>query len=145
MVSIRLKILENKDIYVEDKIEPLYYIEIQFTFTGQDKIPVNNIESIFIKVKKGNFMIAYNIQSEVDYDTKLIYVINVTQTPTDHYELPPIVERAIKNIKTTPKYISVDTIYLNQISLSYLADKKIDRLIPTRKQTKEKNRKIKSK
>ena len=31
-----------------------------------------------------------------------------------------------------------DTIYLNQISLSYLADKKIDGLIPNRKQTKEK-------
>ena len=40
--------------------------------------------------------------------------------------------------KKTPKYISADTIYLNQISLSYLADKKIDGLIPNRKQTKEK-------
>ena len=77
-----------------------------------------------MKGKKGNFMIAYNIQSAVDYDTKLICAINVTQNPTDHYELPPIAERAIQNIKTTPKYISADTIYLNQISLSYLADKK---------------------
>lgn len=136
------KILENKDMNIEDKIELLYDIETQFTFTGQDKIPVNDIEARFMKGKKGNFMIAYNIQSAVDYDTKLICAINVTQNPTDHYELPPIAERAIQNIKTTPKYISADTIYLNQISLSYLADKKIDGLIPSRKQSKEKIGKI---
>ena len=131
-------ILENKDIIVEDKIELLYDIETQFTFTGQDTIPVNDIEARFMKSKKGNFLIAYNIQSAVDYDTKLICAINVTQNPTDHYELPTIAERAIQNIQTTPKYISADTIYLNQISLSYLADKKIEGLIPNRKQSKEK-------
>ena len=37
------KILKNKDMDVEDKIELLYDIETQFTFTGQDKIPVNGI------------------------------------------------------------------------------------------------------
>ena len=135
-------ILENKDISVEDKIELLYDIETQFTFTGQDTIPVNDIEARFMKGKKGNFLIAYNIQSAVDYDTKLICAINVTQNPTDHYELPTIAERAIQNIQTTPKYISADTIYLNQISLSYLADKKIEGLIPNRKQSKEKIRKL---
>lgn len=31
------KILENKDMYVEDKIELLYDIETQFTFTGKIK------------------------------------------------------------------------------------------------------------
>ena len=91
-----------------------------------------------MKGKKGNFMVAYNIQSAVDYDTKLICAINVTQNPTDHYELPKIAERAIHNIQTILIYISADTIYLNQISLSYLADKKIEGLIPTRKQSKEK-------
>ena len=131
-------ILENKDIGVEDKIELLYDIETQFTFTGQDTIPVNDIEARFMKGKKGNYLIAYNIQSAVDYDTKLICAINVTQNPTDHYELPTIAERAIQNIQTTPKYISADTIYLNQISLSYLADKKIEGLIPNRTQSKEK-------
>lgn len=37
-----------------------------------------------------------------------------------------------------PKYMSADTIYLKQISLSYFIDKGIDGLIPTRKQSKEK-------
>ena len=75
-------------------------------------------------MKEKKLHVAYNIQSAADYDTKLICTINVTQNPTDHYELPNIAERAIRNINTTPKYISADTIYLNQISLSYLADKK---------------------
>lgn len=132
------KILENKKLKDEDKLELLYDIETQFTFTGQDKIPVNDIEARFMRGKKGNFLIAYNIQSAVDYDTKLICAINITQNPTDHYELPEIAEKAIKNINTKPKYISADTIYLNQITLSYLADKEIEGLIPNRKQSKEK-------
>ena len=132
------RILEKKDMSDEDKLELLYGIETQFTFTGQDRIPVNDIEARFMKGKKGNYMVAYNIQSAVDYDTKLICAINVTQSPTDHYELPTIAKKAIQNVNTKPKYISADTIYLNQISLSYLADEKIEGLIPTRKQSKEK-------
>ena len=132
------RILEKKDMNDEDKLELLYGIETQFTFTGQDRIPVNDIEARFMKEKKGNYMVAYNIQSAVDYDTKLICAINITQSPTDHYELPAIAKKAIQNINTKPKYISADTIYLNQISLSYLADEKIEGLIPTRKQSKEK-------
>ena len=132
------RILEKKDMSDEDKLELLYGIETQFTFTGQDRIPVNDIEARFMKGKKGNYMVAYNIQSAVDYDTKLICAINVTQSPTDHYELPAIAKKAIQNVNTKPKYISADTIYLNQISLSYLADEKIEGLIPTRKNPKKK-------
>ena len=132
------RIYDNENMSVEDKLELLYSIKTQFTFTNQKKIPVNDVEARFMKGKKGNFMVAYNIQSAVDYDTKLICAINVTQNPTDHYELPEIAEKTINNINTKPKYISADTIYLNQISLSYLADEKIEGLIPTRKQSKEK-------
>ena len=98
-----------------------------------------------MKGKKVNFLSAYNIQFAVDYDTKLICAINITQNPTDHYELPTIAKRVIQNIQTTLKYISADTIYLNQINLSYIADKKIEGLIPNKKQSKEKIKKIKSK
>ena len=107
------RILEKKDLDDEDKLELLYGIETQFTFTRQDKILVNDIEARFMKGKKGNYMVAYNIQSAVDYDTKLICAINVTQNPTDHYEVPAIAKKAIQNINIKPKYISADTIYLN--------------------------------
>ena len=137
------RILEKKDMDGEDKLELLNGIETQFTFTGQDRIPVNDIEARFMKGKKGNYMVAYNIQSAVDYDTKLICAINVTQNPTDHYELPEIAKKAIQNINTKPKYISADTIYLTQISLSYLADEKNRRINTYKKTIQRKNRKIK--
>ena len=35
------RLLEKKDMDDEDKLELLYGIETQFTFTRQDKIPVN--------------------------------------------------------------------------------------------------------
>ena len=72
------RLLEKKDVGDEDKLELLYGIETQFTFIGQDRIPVNDIGARFMKGKKGNFMVVYNIKSAVDYDTKLICAINVT-------------------------------------------------------------------
>lgn len=46
------KLLKKKDTNVEGKLELLYKIETQFTFTEQDRIPVNNIKAIFMKWKK---------------------------------------------------------------------------------------------
>ena len=131
-------LLENDKLSDNEKLEVLYDIETQFTFTGQDKIPMNDIEARKMKGKKGNFYIAYNIQSAVDYETKLICAINVTQSPTDHYELPKIADKTILNLGKTPQHMSADTIYLNPTSLTYFKNNNIDGLIPTRKQSKEK-------
>ena len=72
------KILNDKEMSNDEKLEILYDIRTQFKFTGQDKIPMNDIEARMMKGKKGNFLVAYNIQSAVDYDTKLICALNVT-------------------------------------------------------------------
>ena len=132
------KILNKKEMTNDEKLELLYDIITQFKFTGQDKIPMNDIEARMMKGKKGNFLVAYNVQSAVDYDTKLICALNLTQSPTDHYQLPGVADKAINNIGKVPKHMSADTIYLNQISLSYFVNKGINGLIPTRKQSKEK-------
>ena len=131
------RILEYEKLSDDDKLELLYDISTQFTLTGQNTIPVNDIEARFMKGKKGNQMVAYNIQSAVDYDTKLICAINVSQRPTDHYGLPEIAEKAINNIGKVPQTISADTIYLNEISLSFFANNNINSPFPTRKQSKE--------
>lgn len=65
-------------------------------------------------------MVAYNIQSTVDYDTKLICAITVAQKPYRPLPTTKIVDKAIINTQTKPKHISADTIYLNQISLHTL-------------------------
>ena len=72
------KILNNTEMSNDDKLELLYDIQTQFKFTEQDKIPMNDIESRMMKGKKGNFLVAYNVQSAVDYETKLICALNVT-------------------------------------------------------------------
>ena len=131
-------LIENTKLSDKEKLEKLYDIKTQFTLTGQDKIPMNDIEARKMKGKKGNFYIAYNVQSAVDYDPKLICAVNVTQSPTDHYELPQIADKAIKNLGKIPEHMSADTIYLNPTSLSYFKNNNIDGLIPTRKQSKEK-------
>jgi len=46
------RLLEKKDMNDEDKLELLYGIKTQFTFTEQDRIPVNDIEARFMKEKK---------------------------------------------------------------------------------------------
>lgn len=125
-------------MFDNEKLELLYDIRTQFKFTGQDKIPRNDIEARMMKGKGGNFLVAYNVQFAVDYNTKLICALNVTQSPTDHYQLPGVADKAINNMGKVPKHMSADTIYLNQIILSYFVNKGIDGLIPTRKQSKEK-------
>ena len=74
----------------------------------------------------------------VENKTKMICALHVTQSPTDHYQLPEVADKAINNMGKVPTHMSADTIYLNQISLSYFVNKGIDGLIPTRKQSKEK-------
>ena len=90
-------------------------------------------------------MVAYNVQSAVDYESKQICALNVTQSTINYYELPEVADKAMKNIGKVPKHISADTIYLNQISLAYFVNNGIDGLIPTREQSKEKIVKIKFK
>ena len=91
------KILNDEEMSNDEKLEILYDIRTQFKFTGQDKIPMNDIEARMMKGKKGNFLVAYNIQSAVDYDTKLICALNVTQNPTDHYQLPEVAQSNLES------------------------------------------------
>lgn len=127
------KFLIKEDISHEDKIELLHEMRTQLTMSGQNTIPVNDIEARWMRNKDGNSQISYNIQSAVDTTTKLICAVNITQNPTDHDELPEIVEKTIENIKTQPKMISANTGYHNATSIEYLKTKGIQGIIPNRK------------
>ena len=91
----------------------------QLTMSGQDTIPVNDIEARWMQNKDGQSQTSYNIQSAVDTTTKLICAVNITQNPTNHDKLPEIVEKTIKNIKQDPNMISADTGYHNTTSIEY--------------------------
>ena len=105
----------------DEKLE-LFIMILEHNLNSLDKIklPMNDIEARMMKGKKGNFLVRLIIYNPaVDYDTKMICALHVTQSPTDHYLLPEVADKAINNIGKVPTYMSADTIYLNQISLSY--------------------------
>ena len=131
------KFMTNKKLDDNQRIIVLERIKEEFKKTEQEKIPLNDIEARKMKGKRGNFKVAFNVQSAVDAETNLICAITVSQNPSDHYELPKIADKAINNIGKLPKYISADTIYLNNVSTSYCVEKGVDGLIPNRKQAKE--------
>ena len=55
------------------------------------------LKHVMMKGKKGNFLVRLIIYNPaVDYDTKMICALHVTQSPTDHYLLPEVADKAIK-------------------------------------------------
>ena len=82
--------------------------------------------------------LSYNLQHGVDTKSILICGINVSQSPTDHYEIPALMDKVLNNITVSkPSVISADTIYRTIVNLTYLENKEITPLIPTRKQSKQ--------
>lgn len=138
------KFMNNNRLNIHNKIMILQRIKEQFKTTEQEKIPINDVEARKMKGKRGNFKIAYNVQSAVDCESKLICAITVSSNPTDHYEIPSIVDKTIKNTGKVPEYVLADTIYLNPTNLSYLLNNNINGVIPDRKQSKLKNNKLNS-
>jgi transposase len=136
------KFMENEKLCENEKISLLKRIKKEFTKTEQDKIPLNDIEARKMKGKRGNFKYAYNMQSAVDSETGLICAITISQSPTDHYELPSIVTKAINNIGKKPEYVSADTIYLQNPNVSFLIEQKINGLIPNRTQSKKDTKRL---
>ena len=52
--------------------------------------------------KKKKF--AYNVQVITDTKSKMIYGVLVVQSPTDHYQLPEIVEQGIEKSSNETRY-----------------------------------------
>ena len=136
------KIIDREDMSDDDKLNLLFELETQITMSGQNTVPVNDVEARWMHNKEGNSQISYNVQTAVDTISKLICSVKVSQNPTDHYELPKIVENAIINIEEYPDYVSADTGYHNEVSFEYLKQNNIEGLIPDRKQTRENTKRL---
>ena len=56
---------------------------------------------------------SYNVQLGTDTKSKLIYGVNVVQSPTDHYQIPTLMDQILqKLLNIKPSKLSTDTIYL---------------------------------
>ncbi len=130
------KFIERKDLSDDNKLDLLFCLDTELSMSGQNTIPVNDVEARWMHNKKGLSEVGYNVQSAVDTQSKHICAIKVSQNPTDHYELPEIVEQSIENTKTKPAIISADTAYHNTLSFKYLEENKIKGAIVDRQQTR---------
>ena len=72
-----------------------------------------------------------------DTKSKLIYGVNAVQNPTDHYQIPALMNQILVNLQTKPQKISADTIYSTLANLQYLEELGITALIPTKQQNRE--------
>lgn len=134
------KFLKNKKINDEDKIEMLFAWYDKLELTGQTSIPLHDVDARLMKVKdKGQKYKkwAYNIQVSTDTESKLICGINVVQYPTDHYQIPALLDQTIENLQLTPEIIIADNIYGTLGNLFYLKEHNISARIPTPRQSRE--------
>lgn len=134
-----LKFLHNNKLNIDEKIEKLFYWLDKFDLTGQKSLPLNDPDARWMKTKdKGQKYkkLAYNIQVSVDTESKLICGIKVVQYPTDHYQIPELLDQTIENLQMIPSIFSADTIYATISNLFYLKQHNISARIPTREQSK---------
>ena len=69
--------------------------------------------------------------------SKLICDVNAVQNPTNHYQIPALMNQIFTNLNSKPSKISADTIYLTWVNLNYLDNLDISTLIPTPQQNRE--------
>ena len=134
------KFIYNKKLSVDEKINVLFEWYDKLELTGQTSISLHDPDARLMKTKdKGQKYkkFAYNIQVITDTKSKMICGILPVQYPSDHYQLPEIVEQGIENLQKIPAIISADTIYGTVSNLFYLKQKGISVRIPTSEQSNE--------
>ena len=100
------KFLKNNKYNDDEKIEILFKWYDQLELTGQESLPLHDVDARWMKTKdKGQKYkkLAYNVQICTDNTSKLICGINVVQYPSDHYQIPDLLKQTIENLQSIPK------------------------------------------
>lgn len=134
------KFLYENNLSPNEKINILFDWLDKLDLTGQDSLPLFDVDARWMKPKdKGQKYkkLAYNVQVCTDTESKLICGINVVQFPTDHYQIPALLDQTIQNLQIKPSIVSADTIYATISNFFYLKLQGISARIPTREQNKK--------
>lgn len=70
-------------------------------------------------ISKKNPDIGYNLQTAVDSSSKMFMSPIVSQKATNHYQLPDIMNKSIKNMGVMPEYCCADAGYNTRRTLEY--------------------------
>ena len=99
------KFLYKNKLSHDEKINILVDWLDKLDLTGQKSLPLFDVDARWMKSKdKGQKYkkLAYNVQICVDTESKLICGINVVQFPTDHYQIPALIDQTIQNLQMKP-------------------------------------------
>jgi transposase len=83
-------------------------------------------ESRIMKSSSIGFQQAYNVQTAVDGEDRLIVATAVTQSASDVRELVPLVEAVKANTGASPESLLGDAGYRSEANLQFLEDERID-------------------
>ena len=134
------KFLNDKSKSDEEKVNILFHWWRLLDWSGQISLALNDHDARLMKTKdKGQKYpkFSLNIQLGTDTKSKLICGVNAVQNPTDHYQIPALMNQILTNLNSKPKKISADTIYLTLANLNYLDNLDISALIPTSQQNRK--------
>lgn len=134
------KFLEDKKKTDKEKVDILFEWWRLLDLSGQSSLALNDHDARWMKIKdKGQIYpkFSYNVQLGTDTESKLICGVNVVQNPTDHYQIPALMNQILSNLNLRPAKISADTIYLTLANLNYLDNLGITALIPTSQQNRK--------
>lgn len=134
------KFLDNKSKTDEEKVEILFYWWQLLDYSGQVSLALNDYDARLMKVKDNGQKypkFSFNIQLGTDTKSKLICGVNAVQNPTDHYQIPALMNQILVNLQIKPTKISADTIYSTLANLQYLEELDITALIPTKQQNRK--------
>ena len=100
-----LKQAEQNPEKIYKKLETL---EEKLNESGKDLISINDPDSRMMINKKGKWEYDYNGQIAVDAHKGIILASYITNNPTDHYELIPLMEQVQSNLTSIEAEIPVD-------------------------------------
>lgn len=131
------KLLKNKNKTRQEKIDLLKKLKNILLETEQSSIGLSDLDARWMKNKKNQKELSFNVQSSVDHKSKLIVVFEATQDPTDHYQLTKQIENIKGVLGQYPSIISADYGYRTHENLKFLKSKDIDGYLPNQKQSRE--------
>ena len=141
-----LKQAEENPEKIYKKLET---IEEKLNESEKDVISINDPDSRLMVNKKGKWEYDYNGQIAVDSHKGIIIASYITNNPTDHYELVPLMEQVQSNLSRiydelpVNYQVSADNGYSTDENIEYLDKHGIDGYIASRKLSrKEKKREI---
>lgn len=117
------KFLEDTSISDEEKVDILFYWWRLLDYSGQVSLALNDHDARLMKIKDKSQKypkFSFNIQLGTDTKSKLICGVNAVQNPTDHYQIPALMNQVLVNLQIKPQKISADTIYSTLANLTYL-------------------------